>query len=97
MDKYYEGIGEFKYSELMVLAVGIPQEEKLCILRESLQAWNLLDNIDKTALEMHKLIQNIVPKIELEDDFQRYVQDVKETIRILSQILRQKQTLFIRS
>ena len=82
MDKFYEGNGEFNYTGLMSLAVGIPQEEKLCILKESLQEWNLLDNIDKTLLEMHSLIQKISTD---DDDLQRYVQDVKTNIRILSQ------------
>ncbi len=70
----------------MALAVGISQEEKLCILRESLQTWNLLENIDRTVLEMHQLIQKIVTKVKVDDDLQRYVQDVKEMIKILSQV-----------
>ncbi len=44
--------------------------------------------IDETSLEMemHPMIQKIVTKIKVDDDLQRYVQDVKETIKILSQV-----------
>ena len=86
VDRFYDGNGEFNYSGLMALAVGITQEEKACILRESLQAWNLLDSIDRTVLEMNQLIEKIAAKIKLDDDLQRYVQDVKATIGILSQV-----------
>jgi hypothetical protein len=50
-----------------------------------LQDWNLVEIIDETALEMHPLIQKIVTKVKVDGDLQRYVQDVKETIKILSQ------------
>jgi hypothetical protein len=57
-------------------------------LRDSLQEWNLVEMIDETSLEMemHPMIQKIVTKIKVDDDLQRYVQDVKETIKILSQV-----------
>ena len=83
LNKFYQGNGEFNYSGLMALAIGIPQQEKLCILKESLQMWNLLENMDRTGLEMHRLIEKIC---KVDDDLQRYVQDVKETIRVLSQV-----------
>jgi hypothetical protein len=85
LNKFYEGNGEFQYSGLMELSVRIPKEEKLCILRESLQMWNLLESIDKIVSEMHPLNQRIVNKIKVDDDLKRYVQDVKDTIKILSQ------------
>ena len=84
-EKFYQGNGEFNYSGLMVDAIGIPQEEKLCILRDSLKEWNLVETIDKTALEIQPLIQKIVTRVTLDDDLQRYVADVKKTIEILSQ------------
>jgi hypothetical protein len=70
----------------MAEAVGIPQEQKSLFLRESLQMWNLVENIDRTVLKMHQLIQKIVDKVKADDDLQRYVLDVKETIKILCQV-----------
>ena len=86
VEKFYEGTGGFKYTGLMTLAVKIPQQEKVCILRESLQAWNLLGNIDKTVLEIQQWIRKIAFKVEVYDDLQRYVHDVKATIGILAQV-----------
>ncbi|KAI8901571.1 hypothetical protein BC833DRAFT_614098 [Globomyces pollinis-pini] len=40
LDKFYQGNGEFNYSGLMVEAVRIPQDQKLLILRNSLQEDN---------------------------------------------------------
>jgi hypothetical protein len=85
IEKFCEGNGEFNYSGLMALTVGVPREEKICILRESLQTWNLLENIDRTLLGMHQLVQKIVSTGKGDDDLQRYIQDVKETVKILSQ------------
>ncbi|KAJ2999562.1 hypothetical protein HDV02_002527 [Globomyces sp. JEL0801] len=86
LDKFYQGNGEFNYSGLMAEAVRIPQDQKLLILRNSLQEWNLAEMIDKTALVMHPMIQKIVTKVKVDDDLQRYIHDVKETIKILSQV-----------
>ena len=77
---------ETEDSGLMSEAVGIPQEQKSLFLRDSLQEWNLVEMIDETALEMHPMIQKIVTKFKVDDDLQRYVQDVKETIKILLQV-----------
>ena len=85
LNKFCQGNGEFNYSGLMAEAIGIPQEEKLCILRDSLKEWNLVEMIDKTALEIQPLIQKIVTRVTLDDDLQRYVADVKKTIEILLQ------------
>ena len=41
--------------------------------------------IDKIALDMLPMIQNIVTKVKVDDDLKLYIQDVKETIMILSQ------------
>jgi len=70
----------------MAETVGISKEQKSLFLRDSLQEWNLIDTIDKIALEMHPIIQKIVTKVKVDDDLQRYVQDVKETIKILLQV-----------
>jgi hypothetical protein len=86
LNKFYQGNGEFNYSGLMAEAVGIPQEQKSLFLRDSLQEWNLVEMIDEIALEMHPMIQKIVTKVKVDDDLQRYVQDVKETIKILLQV-----------
>ena len=86
LNKFYQGNGEFNYSGLMKEAVGISQEQKLLFLRNSLQEWNLVEMIDKIALEMHPTIRRIVSKVKVDDDLQRYVQDVKETIKILLQV-----------
>ena len=40
LNKFYQGNGDFNDSKLMALTVSIPQQEKLCILKESLQMWN---------------------------------------------------------
>ena len=87
LDKFYQGNGEFNYSGLMAEAVGIPQDQKSLFLRTSLQEWNLVEMIDKTALEMQPMIQKIVTKVKVDDDLQRYVQDVKETVKILLQVV----------
>ena len=86
LNTFYEGNGEFNYLGLMAEAVGVPQEQKSLILRDSFQEWNLVEMIDKVALEMHPMIQKIVTKVKVDDDLQRYVQDVKETIKILLQV-----------
>jgi hypothetical protein len=83
LNKFYEGNGEFNYVGLMSTAIGIPQEQKSLILRDSLQEWNLVEMIDEIALEIHPIIQKIVTKVKVDDDIQRYVQDVKETIKVL--------------
>jgi hypothetical protein len=86
LNKFYQGNGEFNYSGLMAEAVGIPQEQKSLFLRDSLQEWNLVEMIDEIALKMHPMIQKIVTKVRVDDDLQRYVQDVKETIKILLEV-----------
>ena len=52
------GNGEFlfSYTGLMALAVGISQEEKLCLLRESLQTWELLGGMDSAVSGMHQFV-----------------------------------------
>ena len=87
LDKFYTGNGEFNYKGIMESAIAIPQEEKLSIIRESLQTWNLFFNIDKTVTEIDQLIRKLVSKIIVDDDLERYVLDVKENIKILSQVL----------
>ena len=42
--------------------------------------------IDETALKMHPIIQKIVTKVKVDDDLQRYVEDVKGTIKILLEV-----------
>jgi hypothetical protein len=86
VDRFYQGNGEFNYTGLMAEAVGIPQAQKLHILKESLRSWNLLETIDRTVSEIRQFIQKISTKIQLDDDLQRYFQDVKATINILSQV-----------
>jgi hypothetical protein len=86
LSKFYQGNGEFNYSGLMAEAVVIPQDQKSLFLSSSLQEWSLVENIDKIALEMHPMIQKIVAKMKVDDDLERYVRDVKETIKILLQV-----------
>jgi hypothetical protein len=43
LDKFYQGNGEFNYSGLISEAL---------FLRNSLQEWNLVEMIDKTALKL---------------------------------------------
>ena len=84
--KFLEGNGEFKYSELMASINGISQEQKVSIARESLQMWNLLENVEKAVLPTEQLISKIGAQVSISDDLQRYVQDVKETIKNLMKI-----------
>lgn len=86
VEKYYKGNGEFNYVGLMATAVGIPQDQKSLILRDLLQEWNLVEKINEIALEMHPMIQKMVTKVKVDDDLQRYVHDVKETVKILLQV-----------
>ena len=86
LNKFYQGNGEFNYSGFMAEAVGIPPEQKSLFLIDSLQEWNLIEMIDETALEMYPVIQKIVTRVQVDDDLLRYVQDVKETIRVLLQM-----------
>ena len=85
LDKFYEGNGECNYSGLMASAVGIPRERKLSILKESLHMWNLLENMDRAVSEFYQLLQKLVIEVQADNDLQRYVQDVMETVKILSQ------------
>jgi len=71
---------------LMALAVRVSKEEKLSILMESLEAWNLLGNIDMAVSDIQQLVQTIGTQIDLADDLPHYIQDVKETIKLLSQV-----------
>ena len=86
LEKFYQGNGEFNYLGWMREAVGIPQEEKLRILKESVQAWNLLENIDIAMSEIEKLIQEIAATLRVNSDLDQYIRDIKETIKILSQV-----------
>jgi hypothetical protein len=86
LNNFCQRNGGFNYFGLMAEAFGIPREQKLSILSDSLQEWNLLENIDRTVLEMRPIIQRIVTKVKVDDDLQRYVQDVKETVKILLQV-----------
>ncbi|KAI9353769.1 hypothetical protein BDR26DRAFT_947644 [Obelidium mucronatum] len=84
----YQENTEFNYSELMAEAVGIPQEQRFLIVKGSLEEWNLVEVINETALEMHQMILDIiVTKDKVDDDLERCIRDVKETIRILSESL----------
>jgi hypothetical protein len=59
---------------------------EIFVLRNSLQEWNLVEMIDKIAMEMQPIIHKIATKVKVDDELQRYVQDVKETIKILSYV-----------
>jgi hypothetical protein len=80
---FYQGNGEYKYSGLMATAVGIPEQEKVDILKTSLLDWDLLDTFDKTLLDMTALVQNCGGTIKFTDDLERYTRDVKATVEIL--------------
>ncbi len=86
VEKFIEGNHEFHYTGLMADAVRLPRDEKLLILKKSMETWNLLDNVDKTWLEVNQLVQKIATKIQVDDDLERYVKDVKVIIGILLQV-----------
>ena len=84
LDEFYQGNDEFNYSGLRAVPVRVQKQEKLNILKESLQEWKLLDNIERTVLEVNTWVQKLSDKIEFEDDLQRYAEDVRATVEILS-------------
>ena len=45
---------------LMKSASRLPRDTKLAILKESLKAWNLLENIDKVEVEVNQFIEKQV-------------------------------------
>ncbi|KAJ3111535.1 hypothetical protein HDU96_005629 [Phlyctochytrium bullatum] len=67
-------------SKLMERALRMDMMQKLEIVKDSLKEWNLLDTIDKTVLE----VRRILLKVQVVDKLQQYVQDVKTTIELLS-------------
>jgi hypothetical protein len=83
---FFAGNGEYKYTGVMASAMGIPQEYKLSILKESLLEWDLLDTIGRTFLEVQRSIGKLVEVIRVDDELKRYVADVKASIKLLSQL-----------
>ena len=62
------------------------KEEKMSIIKKSLQEWSLLENIDKAKMEIDKVLAKTNDKITFENDIQQYVQDIKITIGYLSEM-----------
>ncbi|KAJ3416582.1 hypothetical protein HDV05_000864 [Chytridiales sp. JEL 0842] len=86
LEKFYEGNGEFNYtSGVMAAAVhGVPQHEKLNIVKESLDEWRLVENINETEAEVNVFISKIGGKVEIErNDLQVYIGDVRKSVAIL--------------
>lgn len=84
LEKIIEGYDALKQSLLMAQATRIiGREEKMRIVQESLREWDLLANIDKCLSNINQFIQQIALKVELSDDLQRYVQDIKTNIGVL--------------
>ena len=84
LEGFCEGTGKRHYSQVMAAATGIPKENKLIIIEESLKEWKLLENIDKTVLEVNELIRKCGDKLTSENDLQRYAQDIKVNAEILN-------------
>lgn len=83
LDKFYEGNSEFHYIGLMEAAVKTPHAVKKGIMQESLQEWNLLENILRAELDIDELVKKCSDKMRFEDDLRQYVKDLKATVQVL--------------
>ncbi len=86
LNGFFQGKGDFEYSGIMETVVGIPEREKRDILKASLREWILLENIEKTLLEVNAFVRKFANSIALTDDLERYAQDVTATVEILAQL-----------
>jgi hypothetical protein len=83
LDKFYEGNSEFHYTGFMNIAMNTPNTAKRDIMKKSLDEWKLLENIDRAAFDIERLVQRWIDKLEFKNDLQRYVQDLKVTVELL--------------
>ena len=83
LDGFYGGNGEFNYLGLMKTATSLAPDEKLNILQQSLQEWNLIQKIDETKLEIDQLVRDYQDKMTFQNDLALYVENIKNTIKVL--------------
>ena len=83
LDRFYKGNGEFNYVGLMGTAVKTSNQEKLNIVKESLEEWKLLKSIEEGAAEVNEWIQEVRGKIGFENDLDQYARDIKATVNLL--------------
>jgi hypothetical protein len=66
------------------------------ILKDFINQWNLISLIDETVLKVKGVIQEITRGIAgavaggfkvVEDDFQRYIHDVKNNVEVLLKVI----------
>jgi hypothetical protein len=77
---FCEGNIETHYSGLVEAA---PNAGKIDIMKKSLQEWKLLESIERARLEIAGLVERCNGKMQLEDDLQKYVKDLKATVDVL--------------
>ncbi|EPZ33030.1 Putative 5-3 exonuclease domain-containing protein [Rozella allomycis CSF55] len=68
LNGFYEGNGEFNYLGLMKTATSLAPGEKLNILKQSLQEWNLIQKIEETKLEIDRLVRDYQDKMTFQND-----------------------------
>ena len=83
LDRFYAGNDEFNHVGLMGTAVKTTDQETLCVVRESLGEWNLLEKIKDSELKISEWIRKYIGRVQVENDLERYVQDIKATVNTL--------------
>jgi hypothetical protein len=83
LQRFYAGNGEFNYTGLMAQTIQLSQNEKLQILKQSLNDWNLLENISIVKQDVDQLISRNSSLINFINDLEKYTSDIKETVQVL--------------
>jgi len=83
VDSFFAGNGEYNYAGLMKAAMAIPNDQKKTIMHQSLHEWNLVANMDKTALELDEIHRKIDFNNGFHDDLDVYIGSLKRTIQTL--------------
>jgi hypothetical protein len=55
-------------------------------MKKSLQEWNLLENFERSKLEIDELVKKCGDKLNFENDLQQYVQDLENTVEFLMKV-----------
>ncbi|KAI9332666.1 hypothetical protein BDR26DRAFT_806305 [Obelidium mucronatum] len=83
LDKFLKGNSEFHYTGLMETAVETPHAVKMDVMKKSLQEWKLMESIEWAESEVNRFVKRCCGKMQLEDDLEQYVKDLKATIEAL--------------
>eukprot|EP00842_Homolaphlyctis_polyrhiza_P001644 jgi/Hompol1/2480/HPOL_006010-RA len=83
LELFLSGNGEYNYLGLMRDAMKLSDEIKRGVVMQSLQAWDLLNNIDRAHSEIARFVERYRDIVSFTDTLSQYVSDIKSTVKVL--------------